>query len=73
MSEPFTALYERTEGWWVATCPEIPGAITQGRTLDEARFMLRDAIKELGAARREKAERELTDAGSEVVREPLVL
>ena len=71
-SSEFTAIYEGTEdGWWVATCPEIPGAISQGRTLEEARFMLKDAIRELGAARREQADRELE--GREVVREPLQL
>lgn len=70
----FTAVYERVEGgWWMASCPEIPGAITQGKTLDEARYMLKDAIRELSIARREKAGRELTDARSEVVREPLAL
>lgn len=54
-----TGMYERgDDGWWVATCPEIPGAVTQGKTLDEARFMLKDAIRELRAARRDKAVRE---------------
>lgn len=67
-----TAIYQHTEdGWWVATCPEIPGAVTQGETLEEARFMLKDAIRELGIARREKAEREAE--GREVIVEPLSL
>lgn len=30
--------------WWVAWCDEVPGALTQGRTLDEARENLRDAM-----------------------------
>lgn len=69
-----TAFYERGEqGWWVASCPEISGAITQGATLEEARYMLRDAIRELSIARREKAEQELADVDREVVREPLEL
>ena len=41
-----------------ATCPEIPGAVTQGETLEEARFMLKAAIRELGIVRREKVLRE---------------
>jgi predicted RNase H-like HicB family nuclease len=30
--------------WWVAWTDDIPGALTQGRTLREARENLRDAI-----------------------------
>lgn len=67
-----TVVFERGEqGWWVATCPEIPGAVSQGRTVDEAREMLRDAIELLLEVRREKEEKE--HAGQEVLREPLIL
>ena len=31
--------------WWVAWTDDVPGALTQGRTLDEARDNLRDAVK----------------------------
>ncbi len=68
--EPFTAIYEHTEdGWWVASVPEIPGAHSQGRTLEEAREMIKDTVKLLLEVRREDAEREAE--GKEVVREPL--
>lgn len=30
--------------WWVAWTEDLPGALTQGRTLDEARENLKDAI-----------------------------
>jgi predicted RNase H-like HicB family nuclease len=30
--------------WWVAWTDDVPGALTQGRTLREARENLRDAI-----------------------------
>jgi predicted RNase H-like HicB family nuclease len=30
--------------WWVAWTDDLPGALTQGRTLDEARENLKDAI-----------------------------
>jgi predicted RNase H-like HicB family nuclease len=30
--------------WWVAWTDDLPGALTQGRTLNEARENLRDAI-----------------------------
>ena len=31
--------------WWVAWCDDVPGALSQGRTLEEARENLRDAIQ----------------------------
>ena len=30
--------------WWIAWTDDVPGALTQGRTLDEARENLRDAV-----------------------------
>ena len=70
--EKLTAIYEHTEdGWWVVSVPEIPGAHSQGRTLEEAREMIKDAIRLLLKVRREDAEREASKAGKEVVREPL--
>ena len=69
--EKFTAIYERTEDeWWVVSVPEIPGAHSQGRTLEEAREMIKDAVKLLLEVRREDAEREMAGK-KDVVREPL--
>lgn len=68
--EKYTAIFEQgDDGWIVATCPEVPGAITQGRTMDEAREMLRDAIHEMLEVMREDAEKELE--GRDVVREAI--
>ena len=37
--------YERDEsGWWVATVREVRGCHTQGRTVDEARRRIREAM-----------------------------
>ncbi len=69
--EKLTAIYERTEdGWWVVSVPEIPGAHSQGRTLEEAREMIKDAVSLLMEVRREAAEREMAGK-KDVVREPL--
>jgi predicted RNase H-like HicB family nuclease len=69
--EQLTAVYEHTEdGWWVASVPEIPGAHSRGRTLEEAREMIKDAVKLLLEVRREDAEREVAGK-KDVVREPL--
>ncbi len=40
----FTAIIERDGDWYIAYCPEIPGANGQGRTKDEARSSLAEAI-----------------------------
>lgn len=69
---PLTTVYEHTDdGWWVVSVPEIPGAVSQGRTREEAREMIQDAVRMLLEVRREDAERE--SAGREVIREPLAL
>ena len=53
MHNEFTAIIERDEDWYVAYCPEIPGANGQGRTLDEARISLGQAIMLILEDRRE--------------------
>lgn len=68
----YTAVFERGEdGWWVASCLEMPEANTQGASIEEARENLKDAIQLLPEVRREDAERELE--GRDVIRETLVL
>ena len=45
MKNEFTAIIERDGDWYIAYCPEIPGANGQGRTKDEARENLAEAIE----------------------------
>ncbi|MBI5948443.1 MAG: type II toxin-antitoxin system HicB family antitoxin [Chloroflexi bacterium] len=46
MRNEFTAIIEPGEnGWWIAQCPEVPGANGQGRTPEEARSDLAAAIE----------------------------
>ncbi len=69
----FTAIYERGEdGWIVVTCPEVPGATSQGETLEEAREMIRDAVQLVLETNREEAEKEF-EGRDDVIREPLVI
>lgn len=73
MKHEFTVVFERGDGdWWIATALEIPGAFSQGKTIDEAREMLMDAIRELMLAEREQAESELAGK-SELIRETVTL
>jgi predicted RNase H-like HicB family nuclease len=44
MHNEFTAVIERDGDWYIAYCPEVPGANGQGRTKDEAKESLAEAI-----------------------------
>ena len=42
----YRVAYERDEsGWWVATVRGVPGCHTQGRTVDEARRRIQEALE----------------------------
>ena len=43
--EKYTAIYEKRGKWYVGYVKEIPGANTQGRTLQEVKKNLKEAIK----------------------------
>ena len=53
MHNEFTAIIERDSEWYIAYCPEIPGANGQGKTKDEAREDLAVAIALILEDRRE--------------------
>ena len=44
VTNEFTALIERDGEWYIAYCPEISGANGQGKSKDEARENLAEAI-----------------------------
>jgi predicted RNase H-like HicB family nuclease len=67
----FTAVYMRVPEGYVAFVEELPGANTQGDTLEEARENLREAVALVLEANRELAEKSL--AGQAVTREPFEL
>lgn len=53
----FSATYERDGKWWIGYVAEVPGANAQGRTLDETRENLREAVELIVATNRELAQR----------------
>ena len=59
MRNEFTAIIERDGEWFIAYCPEVPGANGQGRTKSEARESLAAAIALILEDRREDALRGL--------------
>lgn len=56
--EMFTAIFEQVGEWWIGYVEELPGANTQGRTLDEARENLKEAVQLIIEANRELSRRE---------------
>jgi predicted RNase H-like HicB family nuclease len=55
MRNEFTAIIEQDGDWFIAYCPEIPGANGQGRTIEECRKNLAEAINLILEDRREDA------------------
>jgi len=55
MHNEFTAIIERDGDWFIAYCPEIPGANGQGHTKEECLQSLSDAINLILQDRREHA------------------
>ena len=66
-----TAVFLEVPEGYVAFVEELPGANTQGDTLEEARDNLREAVTMILEANRELAERTLE--GRSATREPFVL
>ena len=60
-SPSLTAVYEQDGPWIVAWIVEIPGVMTQGATLEEARANLFDALQLTLEVRREQARLSLSD------------
>ena len=61
----YTALlsFNKSDGWWTATCAEVPAAISQGRTTAEAQENLADALALVLSVQREES---LREAGTKV-------
>lgn len=71
MEHNFTAVYRRVPEGYAAFVEELPGANTQGATLEEARVNLREAVALVLEANRALAEEQL--GGAEVIKESFKL
>jgi predicted RNase H-like HicB family nuclease len=68
MHNEFTAVFEQDGEWYIGYCPEIPGANGQGKSIDECRENLAQAIALILDDRRADALRGLpADAIQETV------
>ena len=64
-----TAVFKKVEGGFIGFVEELPGANTQGTTLEETRENLTEAITLILEVNRQLAEEEI--AGAKVIREPI--
>ncbi len=67
----FTAIYVRSGDWWAARVAEVPGVNSQGKTLEEARENLQDALTQMLEILEEEAQH--FGEGAETVRETITL
>ena len=66
-----TAVFQKVPEGYIAFVEELPGANTQGDTLDQARENLTEAVELVLEANRALAEESLQ--GRDVIREPLIV
>jgi predicted RNase H-like HicB family nuclease len=71
MAIELTAVYREVPEGFIAFVEELPGANTQGATLEEARANLREAVELVLETNRTLSEESLS--GAVVIREPLRL
>ena len=71
MKLQLTAVFERVPEGYIGYVEELPGANTQGETLEEARENLEEAVRLVLDANRTLAEERLGER--DVIREPLSL
>jgi predicted RNase H-like HicB family nuclease len=71
MQIELSAVYRKVPEGYIAFVEELPGANTQGESLEEARANLAEAVSLVLAANRELAAEEL--GAADVIREPLRL
>ena len=67
----FTAIFEKVPKGYIGFVEEVPGARTRGKTLEEVREKLADALDRALEANRARAEKALK--GKEVIRETMPL
>jgi len=59
MKREYQVLYQVVEdGWIMASVPELPGAVSQGKDLNEARAMIKEAVELLLESYRANAEKD---------------
>lgn len=71
MQRQFTGVIEKRGDWYIGYVEELPGANTQGRTIEEVRRNLKEAISLIIEANRELAAK--SETNTSVIKEPIII
>ncbi|MEW5767394.1 MAG: type II toxin-antitoxin system HicB family antitoxin [bacterium] len=69
MNEKLTAVFEKSPQGYIGYVEELPGANTQGATLEETKMNLIEAIQLVIESNRQLVEEDIW--GKEIIRQPL--
>ena len=70
MTNEFTGVFEKDGDWYIGYCPEVPRANGQGRTLEECRESLAEAIRLILEDRRQQG---LAGVPTDAIQETVVV
>ena len=70
----YTAIIEKTpSGWYIAQCEQVPGAMTQGKTIDEVKENLKEAIELVLNAEKELCIKRYKNEGIKFIRRKIAV
>ena len=67
MEREFSAIVKKTDKWYIAFCPEVPGANGQGKTRAECLEDLTEAVKLMLEVNREQTFRDVGKGAEETL------
>ncbi len=67
----FSGIIEKTDDWYTGFIEEIPGVNTQGKTIEEVKENLKEALKLILTANRELSEKNIK--GKDIIREKIAV
>lgn len=67
MKRQFSAIVKKTDQWYIAFCPEVPGANGQGKSRAECLEDLTEAVKLMLEVNREQTVREVGKGAEETL------
>ena len=71
MENNFTGIIEKTEDWYIGYIEEIPGVNTQGKTVDEVKDNLKEALELILISNRELSEKNIS--GKSIIKEKIMV
>ena len=71
MENTFTGIIEKTDKWYIGYIEEIPGVNTQGKTVEEVKNNLKEALELILISNRELTEKSIT--GKNVIKEKILI